>query len=222
MKTKEKIKAIKLRKKGFSLNEIRKVVGVSKGTVSLWVKNVLLTNAQKQNLLKKGFEAEIVERRRQTRLFKENLRRQIIVESAKKEVKKISKKELWLIGIMLYWAEGGKTQRGLVRFSNSDPEMIKIMMKFFRHICKVPEKKFRCYIHIHPHLNFRKAEQYWSQITKVPLKQFFKTYRKLNKFSQNKRDTLPFGTLDIYVCDTLLFLKIFGWAHGIFKATTPR
>jgi hypothetical protein len=218
MKEKEKIKALQLRKEGFSINEIRKNLNVSKGTVSLWVRNVNLTAEQKQGLSEKGVSKEVIERRRQTRLFRENERRQKIIDQAKSEVSRLSKKELWLIGTMLYWAEGGKTKRSLVRFSNGDPEMIKIMMEFFRKIYKVPEKKFRCYIHIHHHLDPRKAEQYWSSVTKVPITQFFKTYTKPNKSSQNKKDTLPFGTLDVYVCDTEFFLKITGWAQGVFKA----
>lgn len=118
---------------------------------------------------------------------------------------------------MLYWAEGGKTQR-MVRFSNGDPEMIKIMMAYFRNICDVDESKFRGYIHIHPHLDFRNAEKYWSNVTDIPLGQFFKTYRKQNRSSLNKRNTLPNGVLDIYVLDTELFLKITGWARGIFMS----
>ncbi|NCO15578.1 hypothetical protein GW816_01870 [Candidatus Wolfebacteria bacterium] len=117
---------------------------------------------------------------------------------------------------MLYWAEGGKSIRGIVRFSNSDPEMIKIIMAFFRKICRVPEEKFRGYIHIHPHLDYKKAEKYRSSIANIPLSKFYKTYRKMNRFSKNKKDNLPFGTFDVYILSTELFLKISGWARGIF------
>ncbi len=90
-------------------------------------------------------------------------------------------------------------------------------MKFFREVCKVPEEKFRAHIHIHPHLKYKKAEQYWSDITKIPLRQFYKTYRKMNKSSKNKKDNLIFGTMAIYVCNQELFLKITGWIRGTFK-----
>jgi len=211
-------KAIRLRIRGFSLNEIRKKLKVSKGSVSLWVRNVELKPEQIIHLSKKGLQKKIVEKRRIARLKNEKAKRQIIIDRAKKQIKKISKKELWLMGIMLYWAEGGKTQRGLVRFSNGDPEMIKIMMTFFRRVCRVPEEKFRGYIHIHPHLSHIQAERYWSSITKIPLKKFFKTYKKTNVSSKNKKDTLPYGVMDIYICDTELFLKISGWVKGIFSS----
>ena len=70
---------------------------------------------------------------------------------------------------MLYWAEGGKTRKGMVRFSNSDPEMIKIMMAFFRKVCNAPKEKFRGYIHIHPHLNHKKQKNIGHLYLKSPL-----------------------------------------------------
>jgi len=214
----EKEEAIKLRNKGLSINEISKKIGVAKSSVSLWVRNVELNSEQIESLSRKGFQIKIIEKRRKTRLDNEKAKRQVIIDKAQEQVIKLSEKELWLIGVMLYWAEGGKTQRGLVRFSNGDPEMIKIMMAFFRRVCKVPEKKFRGYIHIHPHLNHIKAEKYWASVAGISLKKFFKTYRKINVSSKNKKDTLPFGVMDIYICDTELFLKIFGWARGIFNS----
>jgi len=217
MKLDERQRARKLRRKGHSLNEIRNELKVSKSSVSLWVRDIELSENQKAHLSDKGFYREAVEKRRKTRLTNELLKREKIILDARKSITKISDKQLWLMGVMLYWAEGGKTQR-MVRFSNGDPEMIKIMMAFFRRVCEVPESKFRGYIHIHPHLNHKEAEEYWSAISDIPLDQFFKTYRKPNKSSQNKKDSLPNGVLDVYVLDTQLFLKITGWAKGIFSS----
>ena len=219
MKLKEKLEARRLRSLGCSFGEIQKKLGVAKSSVSLWVRDIELTSEQKVGLSQKGIQKDIIERRRATRLKNESAKRQIIIDAANKEIKNISERELWLIGIMLYWAEGGKTRRGIVRFSNSDPEMIKIMMAFFRRICNVPEKKFRGYIHIHPHLDYKKAEEYWSHVSRIPLNKFFKTYRKMNPSSKNKRDNLPLGTFDIYVLSTELFLKILGWAKGVFESS---
>lgn len=218
MKEVEKKLAIKLRRHGWSMGEIARRVGVSKSSVSLWVGNIQLTPAQKKQLSLNGWTKESIEKRRASRLKNENTKRQIIIDVAQKEVSHISDKELWLIGVMLYWAEGGKTKRGLVRFSNSDPEMISLMMTFFRKICHIPKEKFRGYIHIHPHLDHKKAEKYWSNVTRIPLTQFYKTYRKMNVASRHKRDNLPLGTMDIYICNTELFLRIVGWVQGVFKA----
>jgi len=219
MKNKEKKLARDLRKKGWSMNEIRRELKVAKSSVSLWVRDIELTEKQKQELSEKGIKKEVIERRRNTRLTRENARRQIIIDAAKKEIVPLSNQNIFLIGIALYWGEGAKTKRGTVRVSNGDPALIEVMMIFFRKICQVPEEKFRGYIHIHQHLNTKRAEKYWSNVSKIPLTKFYKTYNKPNKSSQNKKDSLPFGTFEIYINSTELFLKIQGWTQGIYEKT---
>lgn len=217
MKLDKKIKAIELRRRGLSIGVISAQLEVAKSSVSLWVRDVELSESQLRILGLKSRSRLSVEKRRLSRLANEKIKRETIILNAKNDISPLSKNELMVVGAMLYWAEGGKTQR-MVRFSNGDPEMIKIMMYYFRHVCNVPERKFRGYIHIHPHLDYKKAEIYWSSVTNIPLSQFFKTYRIPNKSSQNKKDTLPNGVCDIYVLDTKLFLKITGWARGIFSS----
>ncbi len=219
MKVKEKQRSIYLRNKGYSIKEIARILKVSKGSVSVWVRDVELSESQKYILRQKNSQIDLIERRRNTRLKNENSKRQKIISCAKLEIKNISVQELKILGTMLYWAEGGKTARGSVRFSNSDPEMIKTMMVFFRKICKVPESKFRGHIHMYDHANVKNAEKFWSNVTSIPKKQFFKTYAKNSKSSLGKRKTLLQGTFDIYVCDTKLFLTIQGWIEKIREVT---
>jgi hypothetical protein len=92
-------------------------------------------------------------------------------------------------------------------------------MRFFREICKVPEDKFHASIHTFAHANIEKTEKYWSKISGISRNQFFKTYIKPSSASLQKRNTLPFGTFDIYVCDTKLFLTIMGWIEKVKELT---
>lgn len=214
MKAIEKKQAIILRKQGKSIKEISRELKVAKSSVSLWVRNIELTSSQIKYLKDKGLFREKIERTRKTRLTNEKIKRDRLINEAKNNVPRITHKQLWLIGIMLYWGEGSKTRRN-VQFSNSDPDLIKMIMLFFRDVCKVPESKFRAHLHIHEHLDFKEAELYWSKISDIDLSQFYVTYRKQSKASKGKKDSLPYGTLDIYVMDTFLFYKIAGWARGI-------
>ena len=215
MKYNEKQEAIILRKKGQSIKEIAKNLGVSKSSVSDWVRKVVLTKKQKEVLALRGYSFVVVERRRTTRLSNELVKREAIISLAEKDINMISNNELKIIGTMLYWAEGRKRGQRTVSFSNSDPSMIKIIMRFFREICLVPDNKFRGHIHIHSHLNVNSALKYWSTTTRIPFKQFYKTYCVPSISSKGKMDSLPNGTLDIEVCNTELFLKIMGWIRGI-------
>ncbi|MDP3962699.1 MAG: hypothetical protein Q8Q03_02435, partial [bacterium] len=128
---------------------------------------------------------------------------------------KISLAELKTIGIILYLGEGSKKTKGTVALSNSDPSVILIMIRFLKEVCHVPEDKLRGHIHTFAHADIEKTEKYWSYITGIPRKQFYKTYAKPSAASLQKRKTLPFGTFGLSVCDTKLLLTIFGWIEKI-------
>lgn len=216
MKVVEKEQARTLRKEGKSINQIIHETGFSKASVSVWVRDIVLTSEQKQQISERGRSVESIERRRINRLLNSQKRRQEIINKAKEDFTSISREELKLIGIILYLGEGSKTYRGgKASLSNSDPDIIKIMMRFFREICNVPETKFRAGIHTFAHADLEKTEEYWSNVTKIPRNQFYKTYIKPSAASLQKRNTLPFGTVDVYVCDTKLFLTIMGWIEKI-------
>ena len=215
MKYIEKKKALVLRKRGESLKSIASQLGVSKSSVSIWVRDVPLSMEQLKFLGQKGFTSEAIEKRRTTRNANEKIKRDKVMQEGAKNIRALSKNDLRIIGLCLYWGEGGKTVRGMARISNSDPAVIKVMMRFFREICLVEEKKFRGSLHIHSHLESHKAEKYWSTISGIPQSQFYKTYAIPSIASKGKKDTLPYGTFDIYVCSTKLFLEIIGQIEKI-------
>lgn len=215
MKVAEKEKARRLRKEGKSINQIVKETGFSKASVSIWVRDIVLTKNQKKKISEKGRSVESIEKRRGNRLANEQKKRNVISDNAKKDIVQISLAELRLTGAILYWGEGGKTKRGVARLANSDPAIIKIMMKFFREVCLVPEGKFRGHIHTFDNANIEKTERYWSQLTGIPRRQFYKTYVKQSIASLYKRKTLPYGTFEICVNNTKLFLTIMAWIEKI-------
>jgi len=219
MKVIEKEKARSLRKKGYSMNQIVAETGFTKSSVSLWVRNIVLTKAQKNKISMRGRSIESIERRRILRLANEQARRQIIIDEAKKDYTHISHEQLKIIGIILYLGEGGKTERGSARLSNSDPLVIKMMMRFFREVCGVQESRFRGNVHTFTHADVKKTEKYWSKISGIPVSQFQKTYTKPSSASLQKRYTLPYGTFSINVSDTKLFLTIMGWIEKIKELT---
>lgn len=209
----EKQIAIDLRKSGKSLSEISMELSISKSSASLWTRGVELTDRQKSVLMKKCHSKESIKKRTESRLLNEKTKRDLVINEHKLKITDIDSDTLRLIGTMLYWAEGGKTQR-LTRFSNGDPEMIKIMMKFFREVCGVPEEKFRGHLHIHDVYDSQAAVDYWSRITDIPSSQFFKVYKVPTKRTSKTRETLKKGVFDIYVMDTKVFLMIQGWISG--------
>ena len=208
MKVEEKQRARSLREEGKSINEIIATLGVSKGSVSLWVRDIVLTEKQKAKLSKHGRSVASVEKRRVSRMANQKQRDEIVTQEAKTKLVKVSKDDLRLIGLALYLGEGSKMKRGVLDVANSDPLVIKIMMRFFREICCVPLERFKAHIHTFAGADIEKTEKYWSGVTGIPRNQFYKTYSKQSSATQNKRRTTPFGTCSVSVNNVNLFLEV--------------
>ena len=221
-KLKEKQEAIKLRRKGYSYSEILKEIPISKSTLSLWLRNVGLVKEQKQRLTEKKLKGALKGAQK-----KKNQRLQItqkIKEMAKNEIDKISKRELQLIGIALYWAEGTKQKEHnvseRVKLNNSDPKIIKLFLKWLREICKVSDSdiQFRISLHKNAAKRLDEIKKYWARVTGFPIAQFQKVdWKKHNPVTKRKNvGKTYFGLLNIIVKrSTNLNRKISGWIEGI-------
>lgn len=215
MKLEEKHKAISLRQQGESIKDIANTLQIAPSSASIWVRDVVLTAQQRQRLNRKGHSIDAIEKRRIVRIGRTKQRHQGLMDSAGRMIRNITQRELWLIGVALYWGEGSKTNHGAARVANSDPAVIQIMMRFFREVCKVPEEKFSGDVHTFSHLNAKTAESYWSGVSGIERSKFYKTYSKPSIASKNKKDSLPYGTFQIYVNDTKLFFTIMGWIERL-------
>jgi hypothetical protein len=133
------------------------------------------------------------------------------------EIGKINKNELFYLGLGLFMAEGGRREKWMIRFVNSDPEIIKIIMKFFRKVCNVKNGDFRLRIHLHNNISNNKATKYWSEIAGVTINQFWQPQIIQSKASRQKRpyNCLPYGTLHITIMNAKLVRKIKGWILGV-------
>lgn len=221
-KLREKEKAIKLRKKGLSYGEILKQVPVTKASLSLWLRNVKLSKRQQGRLIKKSLAGLSLG----AKVKKENriLRTQQIKKEAIKEIGKIGKKQLWLIGVALYWAEGSKQKEyrvsELVSFANSDPKMILIFLYWLQNFCAVENKDIAFYIYLHETADGEKVKKYWSKLTGLPLSRFQKIIWKKHKVKTIRKNIGEdyHGLLKITVKkSTDLNRKIAGWVEGICK-----
>lgn len=217
----EKKLALSLRKQGFSYSEILKRVPVAKSTLSLWFRGVGLSKQQKQRLTEKKLSSM------QRGWTKWRQQRIDLTEKVKKDaradVKKLNERELWLIGVALYWAEGTKqkehsTGRGVL-FNNSDPAMIRVFMKWLRAVMKIKEEDigFEMYIHENHKENINKFLDYWAGVAGVEAKRI-KAYFKKNKIKTNRKNTGEnyYGLLRVKVRrSSVLNRKISGWTEGI-------
>lgn len=186
MKLREKLESIKLRQKGYSLNEIVSKVGVSKSTASVWVRDVVLTKSAQKKLHSKISNGQIASRNaiRAKTLMKEKeaiSKANLILLNADVD-KNIAK----IICAMIYYCEGVKDVKYGIYFTNSDPLMVSTFLRLFRLCFEVSEKKFRVCIHLHSYHKVRKQLSFWSKVTNIPLRQFIKPYMKQSSKSYKK------------------------------------
>ena len=214
---------IKLRKRGKSYREIARIAGVSKNSVSRWCKNLKLPL----------FAQKILERKNKAvlpKLIAANKRKHQIVQAKNKEIREnaadqihsLSKYELLLIGTALYWGEGWKRENpgkyhGIC-FVNSDPNMIKLFLHFLRKVIQIPEEKLGVNIRVHPNIDTTTAINFWSKVTKIPKEKFHIT-TQISRASQRKRpkNSLPYGTLKLYIHSRQKFQQIKGWIDGLIR-----
>lgn len=227
----EKEKAIQLRLKGFSYNEINKKIGVPKSTLSGWLKNVQLSDAAAERLNSRktiGFRNGLLKRnKRQTHLaWKRAIETQ---NRASKRIGRLSKKELLVLGAALYWGEGHKRlQRKdgrelpshAINFTNSDPEMIQAFILFLRKVMGVDILDMKAAVRLYQHQNEADCVRYWVKVTGIPVGNFNKSTYQVSAASKKIRpyNRLPFGTIRISVNDTAKFHMLMGWIEGLKKA----
>lgn len=214
----DRILARELRSKGYSFSEILELIpNLSKGTLNQWLKDISLSQEQKNRLLwkiKLGGNSGRLKGAFSNHQKRIDITTEILAQARQEAAKRLND-SFFSNGVMLYWAEGDKTQER-VAFTNSDPLMIKFMMKWFREVCNVSEDKFRIYLSLMVLHNQNEAVGYWSQITRIPISQFGKLRIKPTPL-KGKRNPSYMGTCRVIISDKNLFRKIMGWKLGIIE-----
>src|SRR3989338_160186 len=198
-----RIRARKMRKNGISIITISKELNVSKGSVSLWCRDILLNSQQieklkkqKGNMLGRWIGAEA---NRKKKLYN-------IQEAdtwGKNSVKKISSRELLLVIAALYWCEGSKTDStSRFLFANSDPSMILLMKNALIKVIQVAPEDIVCCIQINKihEKRIRTVLIFWKKLLKLNNSQMRKPYFVNTKISKvyDNYDTY-FGVCRLFV-----------------------
>lgn len=189
-----KKKAILLRKKGYSYNLISEQVGVSKSTLHYWLADVPYTPNK-----------EVVDRIGKARAKSGEVKAALKRESFSKarqfalaDIGKMSKRDLFMLGLGVYIGEGEKNE--VIGVINSDPRIIVLMIRWFTEVCGLKTENFTLAIHLYPDNNIPACMQYWSDVTGVPVSQFGKTQidNRVGK-KLGKRSKLRYGTAHLRV-----------------------
>ena len=211
-------RARQLREQGLDYEEIVAELGVSKSSVSLWVRDM----PRPERLT----EEEC--RKRSLEIFREHwaaqrpireAARQADVSEAFAEIGQLSDREVLIAGAIAYWCEGTKNKPyrrriDRVTFINSDPALICFFMRFLA-VAGIGRERLICRLHIHETADVDAAQRFWLEVTGLEPEQFARPTLKRHKPTTNRKNTGDgyHGCLRIDVRrGAALYRRIEGWA----------
>jgi len=156
-----------LRAQNLTLQDIAIELGVSKSSVSLWVRDVPFAPSKRRT----------GPRRRPHPLHEAELAQiaALNVEGIER-IGTLTDAAFLAAGTALYAGEGTKRD-GAVGFANNDPAMVRFFCAWLRRFLEIDEARLRARVDLHQGLDLRAATVHWSELTGIPLDQFRKPYR---------------------------------------------
>jgi hypothetical protein len=221
-------KARELRRQGMDYEEIVAQLGVSKSSVSLWVRDLprppRLTPERcamrTSERMRRYWAAE-----RPVRAVRRAAASAAASAAAAASIGDLTDREILIAGAVAYWCEGAKNKphrrADRVTFTNSDPEVISFFLLFLD-TAGIPRSDLAFQLQIHETADLASAEGFWRTLTGAPPEQFRKVFVKRHNPLTTRKNTGDsyHGCLRIDVmqsCD--LYRKIEGWASAATTVT---
>ena len=216
---------IDMRKRGFSYSEIQNSIHIPKSTIAYWLQGIKLTSSQTERLKNKRLETIRANSEKRKLKTQELIKK--IKESSAKDINKISKRELWLMGIVLYWRgrllfNNKKDFRKGIKFMSSDPYLVKLFLKWLQEIGNITKEEiiFDIFLKRNKKEDIDGAINYWSEVSDFPKNNFIHVYFQKIKTRAKAKKALflgsKLGLLRIRVrASSGLVRQIAGWIKGI-------
>lgn len=204
-----------LRLEGRTYRQIQAELGVSKSTLSMWLRDLPHPEPNRTA------HAAHMRRVRNTRTNAQRVKEKT---EAFADIGSISDRELMLLGVALYWAEGAKDKsycrRETVDFINSDPGVIRLFLHWLD-LVGIDHARRRYRVSIHESADVAAAEDYWRSVIGLPDVEFRRaTLKRHNPKTVRKQIGSDYhGCLNVKVLQSSsLYRRVDGWWRGILAA----
>jgi hypothetical protein len=206
-KVAEQARARELRADGHTLANIAATLGVSKSSVSLWVRDVEFTPS------KRRYGAQ----RRRNQLHDAKLRQiEELNRAGIERIGTLTDEAFVVAGVALYAGEGSKSE-GAVVLPNTDPRIVAFFCAWLRRFFEIDESRLRAKLYLHDGLDLVAAEQFWSQLTAIPRTQFRAPYRAVADGSIRKTKH-EMGCVSVYYCCSRTHRSIMGLIRALLSS----
>ncbi len=154
--------ARRMRAENRTLADIAATLGVSKSSVSVWVRDVPFTpSPRRYGPQRRTHPAHTAKLRQIEELDALGVQR----------IGTLGEDAFLVAGVALYAGEGAKGD-GVVKFANTDPRMIAFFCAWLRRFFVIDEARLRAHVYLHEGLDLEAAERHWARVTGVPRTQF--------------------------------------------------
>jgi hypothetical protein len=201
--------------------------GVSKGSVSLWVRDMPRLGRLSYEEFRKR-NAEGIARYWAAERPVREARRQSVSDSAAAQIGQLNDREVVIAGAVAYWCEGGKNKpyrnANRVTFVNSDPGLIRLFLRFLT-VTGITQNRLICRVQIHERADVDGAQRFWQEVTGLPADQFREPTLKRHNPKTIRKNTADdyHGCLAINVLrSACLYRQLEGWASAaMFSVDCP-
>lgn len=132
-----------------------------------------------------------------------------VFEITKTEFEKLKDDPFFVLGVILYWAEGTKKFTEF-QFINSDPKMIKIMVRWIEKYMGFKKESLKIRLFIHQSYADEKCEEFCADILGIPSDTLYKTIYKQTPHDV-KKPTKYKGCLRIGISEIENLRKMLAW-----------
>ena len=213
-------RARELRRRGLAYNEIAAELGVSKSSISLWLRDIPRPERLSAAECAKRQAAAVAAYWSAERSRRADAR-QAIRAAERDAIGPLAERDVVIAGAIAYWCEGTKSKpyrrSGRVIFINSDPRLISFYLRFLRSAgVKDGQLSFR--LSIHESADIRAAHEFWQRVTQADVAQFHRPNIKRHNPNTVRLNTGSSynGCLRVEVLRSGdLYQRIEGWCDAV-------
>ena len=200
----ERERARELRAEAWTLAAIAAELGVSKSSVSDWVRDVDFVPrprnrghpAGPQHPMRLKTEADLQRCRAEAEAW----------------VGDLTERELTMFALGLYAGEGNKTT--YLGMANTNPTYLRLFLTWLRRAFDIDESRLRVVLQLHDDLDLAAATEYWSRVLGVPELQFGKPYRAASKATIRSAKHV-YGCASVRYFDSGIFRRLLAMTQAV-------
>lgn len=205
-------KAKTLRKQGYSLNELVKLLNVGKGTVYYWIRSLpkvaKKSKTQHSELSSAAIAAGNHSRQRAAK------KRQEAYDLGYSTYAYYSTLPTFNDFVMLYLTEGDRKDRNVLAVTNTNPKLILLAQFWMTRLPKRIDARLNYWVQVYLDQDIYEVKKYWATTLHVSVDKINTVLMKSSGKLRKRNNRSLHGVMTVRVHDTQLKAQMYAWMDG--------